>query len=169
MDELADSVAERHGSDDAQERDDRGGEAHRQHLLGCGFEADVEEEEYRPKLGNDGKGLAGRESGEAGASEEHQVAEEDADEKLAEDRGLADPGDERTGELGPGEDEGESEKDLGLLLVRPCRRKDGGQNRHESPQSNTRGASPTGCGIGGVRQLRGSPQESLVHGGQEPP
>ena len=87
--QLADAVAEGHRRHDPHEGDDGRGDAHRHHVLRGRLEADLEEQQDRPELGQDREGLARLERGEAGPAEEGEVAEEDAEEQLAEDGGLA--------------------------------------------------------------------------------
>jgi hypothetical protein len=87
------------------------------HVLRGGLEADLQQEQDRPELGQDREGLARLERGDARAADEGEVAEDDAEEQLAEDGGLAHALDEGPEQLGPHEDDGEAPRgDAGRMI-----------------------------------------------------
>jgi hypothetical protein len=131
--QLVDAVAEGHRGHDPHDGDEGRREPHRHHLLGRGLETHLEEEEDRPELGEDEERLARLEGGQAGAAEEREVAEEDAEEQLPEDGGLAQALDHGAEELGPHEDEGEGEQDAALFGVAGGGGEDEGDRGHRVP------------------------------------
>ena len=106
------------------------GHADRHHVARRQLEADLEEQQDRAELGEDGEGLARLEPGEAGPADEREVTEHDAEEELAEDRGLTEALGERAEEPGPDEDEGERGEDPGVLVVAGPGGEEDGQEGH---------------------------------------
>ena len=87
-----------------------------QHLLRRRFEAHVEQQQDGAQLREDGEGLAGYEARGVGSTEEHHVAEDDADQQLAQDRRLAEAFEELSCELRGDEHEGQGQEDDGYRV-----------------------------------------------------
>ena len=73
----------------------------------------MEEQEDGAELGQHGEGLVGPQAGQFGAPQERQVAHDDPDEQLAQDRGLPEPLEQLAGQLGRHQDEGQGQEQGG--------------------------------------------------------
>ena len=103
--------AEEERRHDAEDRHQQAGDTHRQHLLDVGFQADVEEQQDDADLGQDLDPQVGAQEVEEVDPDEGEVAQEDAEHQLAQDRRLADALEHLAAELGHREDDGDAEED----------------------------------------------------------
>ena len=98
------------GSDYAHDGDESGATADSEHLAGRRLQAHVKQQQDRSELGHRGHGLARRQRREIGTAQEYGVAGQNAHDQLAEHRGLPQPLDELSGELGPDDREGQGQQ-----------------------------------------------------------
>ncbi len=145
--------------------DEQARPADREHLAGVGLQSHLEEQQDDPELGEHLQPPVGAEELEVVDAEEREVAEDDAEDQLAEDRRLADALEQLAAELGGGEDHDQAEEDrhdrtaVGLLrgLLRRGRRRGGGRgiDRHSRGGCRQRAAAQydqaTGDGESGER------------------
>ena len=109
--EGGDGVAERDGRDDPQHRDPDGGRPHLQQLVEVAVEPDLEQQQDDPDLGRDGQEGRGLQGVEELDADQADVAEDDAEEQLAQHRGLVQPLDQLAPDLGGDEDGGDREQE----------------------------------------------------------
>ena len=145
-----DRIAEGDGRDDPQHRDGDGGRADRQQLVEIALQPDLEQQQDHPDLGRDGqegRGLQRVEELDAGQAD---VAEDDAEEQLAQHRGLVQPLHQLAPELRGHQDGGDGQQEgRHLAAARTVLGGAGRRPRAEDQRGDEEGAAPSRAAAAG--------------------